>query len=559
MSETLLPAKTTRNSPPGHDIFCTPENSDFISKVPYTSLSTTQREIRLLKVLPDSGSGFVECELLPSIKLANVHKQYLALSYCAGSPKTTEIIMVNGARCNVFANLHHALTEARHYWQKQDEQRDFLLWVDQICINQFDLAERSHQVGFMRDIYSNAEKTLICLSTSEAHGEEMKWLIDLRDHLAQRDLGKSELEMFLILVDIWIKGEHIKNFAAFCVIAASPWWCRAWVFQEFMVSAQTIFLYGGYPALYSDIMDLIAGLWRVIKAFRSDYRFKRYCLESQHCEYLSHDQVYTFASQMDRFRLAKLNQSRTMDLKSLLLLTKDSQASDVRDKLYSLLGLARPGYGIMPDYCTKTDIHNLLIETTKKIILFDDSLAVLSFQDRSSQLTSETRGFLPSWVLDWTDGANLGYINSSTTGADEIIGTKCWWNYNLMRISPAVSFLQVPHPEDPEVQTTILQVWAVRLDYDFQRIADSSNHLVGTRNYKVDLMNPDMAESDCELWLIRGADEPVLLSKYSYGYRVLRPIIHVEIYKTLSRIPGILNDIGEIDVRKMEEIRITLF
>lgn len=165
--EAKSTSTTTSNEPPGHDIFCTPENSEFLFKVHYKDLNASDREIRLLKILPESRSGFVECELLPSVKLADVHKQYLALSYCAGDARKTKPIIVNGARCNVFANLHHALTTVRHYWETHTCHRDLFLWVDQICINQANLIERSHQVGFMRAIYESASETLICLSVAE--------------------------------------------------------------------------------------------------------------------------------------------------------------------------------------------------------------------------------------------------------------------------------------------------------------------------------------------------------------------------------------------------------
>ncbi|CAG7558883.1 unnamed protein product [Fusarium equiseti] len=127
MSDSIVLPNSTASNPPGHDIFCTPENSDFVSKVPYKSLSKTDHEIRLLKILPDSGSGFVECELLPPVSLASVQKQYLALSYCAGNAKNTKPVKVNGVISNVFANLHHALMSARHYWRTHAELPEFLL------------------------------------------------------------------------------------------------------------------------------------------------------------------------------------------------------------------------------------------------------------------------------------------------------------------------------------------------------------------------------------------------------------------------------------------------
>ncbi|KAF2679666.1 HET-domain-containing protein, partial [Lentithecium fluviatile CBS 122367] len=41
--------------------------------------------------------------------------------------------------------------------------QDRLLWVDAICINQVDLAERATQVGLMREIYSFAGRVIVYL------------------------------------------------------------------------------------------------------------------------------------------------------------------------------------------------------------------------------------------------------------------------------------------------------------------------------------------------------------------------------------------------------------
>ncbi|KAF5584836.1 heterokaryon incompatibility 6 OR allele [Fusarium pseudoanthophilum] len=253
MDKEEKPTSTTKpNEPPGHDVFCTPENSDFLSKVHYKDLSASDREIRLLKVLPTSASGFIECELLPSVKLADVHKQYLALSYCAGDALTV-----------------------RHYWETHTGHQDLFLWVDQICINQANLAERSHQVGFMRAIYESANQTLICLSVVETRGDGMRWLVELEgilgNRLVFRDTTPTEdwpytqplvspYEFVTEIEERMHQPEFADNWIKFCEVLNSPWWGRAWVFQEFMVSSRATFLYGPHSMDYSNMLRMISDL-----------------------------------------------------------------------------------------------------------------------------------------------------------------------------------------------------------------------------------------------------------------------------------------------------------
>jgi len=62
-------------------------------------------------------------------------------------------------------NLHAALQRIR------DVQQPVEIWVDSICINQKDLAERSSQVGLMRDIYEGSEEVVIWLGERGAYDD----------------------------------------------------------------------------------------------------------------------------------------------------------------------------------------------------------------------------------------------------------------------------------------------------------------------------------------------------------------------------------------------------
>jgi hypothetical protein len=144
MSTGLHMCSSTSNvSQPGHDIFSTPENDKFYAAYKYEQLDPSKQEIRLLRILPGRGDGTVKCELLTKAPLDSVTKTYSALSYCAGDPKRTQCIIVNGRKFRAFANLAHALAEARFFWKNTYETRELLLWVDQICISQHNLLERS--------------------------------------------------------------------------------------------------------------------------------------------------------------------------------------------------------------------------------------------------------------------------------------------------------------------------------------------------------------------------------------------------------------------------------
>jgi hypothetical protein len=111
----------------------------------YTPLSQSRREIRLLKLLPGQLSDPVSCELQVVSLHDNPH--YEPLSYTWGDPTISFLIYLHTVPINITINLATALRQLR----KQKEPQ--ILWVDALCINQMDNAERSHQVRLMTTIY----------------------------------------------------------------------------------------------------------------------------------------------------------------------------------------------------------------------------------------------------------------------------------------------------------------------------------------------------------------------------------------------------------------------
>lgn len=167
--------------------FHTPQNDVFYATHRYDDLNPSNREVRLLKILPDGGTGLIECELLRAEPLSIVQGTYSALSYRAGDPAITRSIIINGFNFQAFSSLAHALAKARQFWTEMHGSKDFLLWIDQICINQLDITERSQQVELMWDIYSSAKDVMICLSTKRADDKGIQWLRSLHRDVPQLD------------------------------------------------------------------------------------------------------------------------------------------------------------------------------------------------------------------------------------------------------------------------------------------------------------------------------------------------------------------------------------
>ncbi|KAF2429007.1 heterokaryon incompatibility, partial [Tothia fuscella] len=138
-----------------------------------------------------------------SIIVADLNDQpaYKCLSYTWGEPTHTGAILLDGAEFPVGQNLFGATT----YLSTCPSARISPIWIDEVCINQQDLQERSQQVGMMRRIHSQAEEVLVWLGPATALDSVA---IPLTKRLARKEL------------------DSIRHFYD------RPWFERIWVIQE---------------------------------------------------------------------------------------------------------------------------------------------------------------------------------------------------------------------------------------------------------------------------------------------------------------------------------------
>jgi predicted AAA+ superfamily ATPase len=109
--------------------------------------------IRLLTILRGARGSLIRSSLAVASLDDDLH--YEALSYTWGDPTVERAINVNeNHSLKVTANLETAL----QYLRCPDKER--VLWIDAICINQDDNAEKSNQVQLMSGIIGRALNVL---------------------------------------------------------------------------------------------------------------------------------------------------------------------------------------------------------------------------------------------------------------------------------------------------------------------------------------------------------------------------------------------------------------
>lgn len=80
-----------------------------------------------------------------------------ALSYAWGTSNLTDVIYIGHGKILITRGLRHALQALR------SANEDRYVWVDTLCINQDDDAEKSAQAQRMFSIYMKADRTMVFL------------------------------------------------------------------------------------------------------------------------------------------------------------------------------------------------------------------------------------------------------------------------------------------------------------------------------------------------------------------------------------------------------------
>lgn len=121
-----------------------------------------------------------------------------------------------------------------------------------------------------------------------------------------------------------------------------------------------------------------------------------------------------------------------MHIRDLLTHARYCNTTDLRDQVYAFIGMADPGYQIVPDY--SSSLNEVLTITTRRIIEYEDSLDILTNYVVPRQ---SYRAGLPSWVVDWT-AKELGDRRNND------LGSKKWKDMTgLTEEPPDVVFVPV--------------------------------------------------------------------------------------------------------------------
>ncbi|EGZ68665.1 HET-domain-containing protein [Neurospora tetrasperma FGSC 2509] len=287
-------------------------------------------EIRVVTLHPASWYDPVSCTL-DHVVLDGPRDDYIAISYTWGDPTQTKDIELNGHSYPVTTNLHLAL----RYLRNKDKPRR--LWIDSLCIDQRDVAERSAQIPRMRDVYAFAAEVHIWLG--DYGSTPNRYTLQYTFDRCIADAAKDKKTFH------GPKSDSVIN-----TLLKRPWFQRMWVIQEVAVrnwkedGEKVTFLVGHSSLTWS----ILGWACRDMVHLQSN---PKQLVPGRNYETNGFLQIRTAWEAQHRVRESPIEGvSYTMSQQLGYLLSRfvNFKVTDPRDRIYSLLGLLY-GPGEVPD------------------------------------------------------------------------------------------------------------------------------------------------------------------------------------------------------------------
>ena len=195
---------------------------------------------------------------------------FVALSYVWGDSNQTGELLLDGQPVQKTANLIAGLRELRALLGGSSRTPEIfhddsiLFWVDALCINQSDNAEKSAQVPRMGAIFGAAALVVAWLGANEEEDSDIGDLMNVINSITPPDdLGDSDRSSraFVALQS----GTLSRILQAYKCLIRRPWFERMWVVQEAAMSQCTVILAGSHWCYRKSFTGACNALVRVLR------------------------------------------------------------------------------------------------------------------------------------------------------------------------------------------------------------------------------------------------------------------------------------------------------
>ncbi|KAJ9607322.1 hypothetical protein H2200_008395 [Cladophialophora chaetospira] len=194
----------------------------------YQPLDITSDHVRLVTILPKRMEKSIHLSL-EQVSIHHIDGQYEAISYTWEPKLPYRHVMVDGRQLRVGYNIWRFLKHCR-----DTNLTKARLWIDAICINQDNDAEKNDQVARMGHIFESASRVLIWLGSESERRDASLADLDPKDFETWLDVLRQRDDRSLSLED------QIMS------IVYNPYWRRIWILQETALAREVSIIWGAH-------------------------------------------------------------------------------------------------------------------------------------------------------------------------------------------------------------------------------------------------------------------------------------------------------------------------
>ncbi|KAF2437157.1 HET-domain-containing protein [Tothia fuscella] len=292
----------------------------------YAPLSKNE-SFRVLEIFPGRAGETIYCRLIETSFGATPKVEYEALSYSWGLSSDRKPIICNDQAMRVTKNLYEALCRLRPHKGICPKK----IWVDAICIDQFNSEERGHQVCLMRQIYRKAQCVIVWLGEEhDKHASSACSVICAIVHYFPAEASQSRAFYRIaneVKTSSWVDGVPDTNSDLWNSVSRlynCEWFWRVWCIQEVVVASTAIVMWGETEILWKWVSFAAARIQSALHSVLQRYPMAG-CLNA----YL----IFRIAAN------GMLWPTLSLSFHRLLELTRQFKATDERDRSFGLLGI----------------------------------------------------------------------------------------------------------------------------------------------------------------------------------------------------------------------------
>ncbi|KAF8861718.1 hypothetical protein BDZ45DRAFT_671772 [Acephala macrosclerotiorum] len=396
----------------------------------------SERFIRVVKILSKANERRLGCSL--EVIDLNESPVYDCLSYTWSEPLYHELsagypldirtttgdldheIECNGKMVPITENLEDALLQFKETGFISDpvkgcpENKQGLIWIDAICINQKDEAEKGVQIEMMDEIYTGARRVIAWLGRCDEHVHPALEIIQRIKSIPpeQRQVTITDFEgpeYQSLFGNPAISSQQWNDYAA---LIQRAWFNRVWIIQEAFLARHIDVLCGPH------VLSWKHDLWDVAKFLRESNLGTLLMVQVDGAAHPDRKSTaYINNSLNNQYQLEAMKENaakKPLSLEKLLVYSRYFQAGQAQDYVYGLLGIWKssnktkklpPDMTIDQGLKKEPDFVALVFTKYSWVSIRNTKdLNVLSLVDDPS---TRAQQHLPSWVPDYSVGFHV--------------------------------------------------------------------------------------------------------------------------------------------------------